>query len=357
MDVVAQALETYRLAAKRELIAMTTTKIVILNWNGRRHLERFLPQVVANTPQGVGIVVADNGSDDDSVEFLRANFAGVEILELGGNYGFAEGYNRALAAMEADYFVLLNSDAAPAPGWFGPLLALIESNAAIGAVAPKLLWAEEPERFEYAGASGGFIDALGYPFCRGRILSTVECDRGQYDESRDVFWGTGACLMVRSRVFREMGGFDSRFFAHMEEIDLCWRMQLRGYRICVEPASVVYHLGGGTLQANSPRKTFLNFRNNLMMLYKNLSAASLFWVIAARMILDGVAALGWLATGRSALFKSVWRAHRDFFRFRPGLKADRRRIQEGRSTSPRYIYKGSIVLRYIFGRKYFGKLL
>lgn len=336
---------------------MPSVKVVILNWNGRSFLERFLPAVVGNTPPRVGIVVADNGSDDRSVEFVEEAYPTVEIVRLDRNYGFAEGYNRALERLTADYFVLLNSDAEPLPGWIDPLVDKAESDPRIAAVAPKLLSWDERGRFEYAGASGGFIDGLGYPFCRGRIMSTVEYDKGQYDDPRDVFWGTGACLLVRSVAFRELGGFDASFFAHMEEIDFCWRAQLAGYRICVEPASVVYHLGGGTLPQNTPRKTFLNFRNNMMMLYKNLSGRSLFWVLAARLLLDGVAALGWLVTGKVRLFKAVWQAHREFFRRRPELKAVRKRIQASKVASSRYIYRKSIVLRYICGNKTFGKLL
>lgn len=336
---------------------MSRVKVVILNWNGRDLLERFLPAVFANTPAGVGIVVADNGSYDRSVEFLEEAYPEVEVLRLDRNYGFAEGYNRALAKVKADYYVLLNSDAEPSPGWLEPLYAKVESDGQIAAVAPKLLSWGSQERFEYAGASGGFIDGLGYPFCRGRILSTVELDRGQYDDARDIFWGTGACLMVRAEIFRELGGFDGSFFAHMEEIDLCWRAQLRGYRICVEPASVVYHLGGGTLPPNTPRKTYLNFRNNLVMLYKNLSRRSLWWVIATRLVLDGIAALGWWLTGKPQLFKAVWQAHRDFLGRRKELKPVRRDIQQTRKASSRNIYRGSVILRYIFGRKTFGKLL
>lgn len=336
---------------------MPSVKVVILNWNGRSFLERFLPAVVGNTPARVGIVVADNGSDDRSVEFVEEAYPTVEIVRLGKNYGFAEGYNLALERLTADYFVLLNSDAEPTPGWLDPLVEKAESDLRIAAVAPKLLSWDERGRFEYAGASGGFIDGLGYPFCRGRILSTVEYDTGQYDDSRDVFWGTGACLLVRSGVFRKLGGFDASFFAHMEEIDFCWRAQLAGYRICVEPAGVVYHLGGGTLPQNSAQKTYLNFRNNITMLYKNLSGRSLFWVLGARLLLDGAAALGWLVTGKAGFFKAVWRAHREFFRRRPELRAVRKQVQALKVSPPRYIYRKSIVLRYIFGSKTFGKLL
>ncbi len=258
-------------------------KIVILNWNGRAHLERFLPSVVSHST-GASVVVADNGSDDDSAAFLRKHYPQVELLLLDKNYGYAEGYNRALEQVAADCYVLLNSDVEVEEGWLGPLAKLMASNERIAALAPKILSYDRPGYFEYAGASGGFLDAFGYPFCRGRILDTIEQDDGQYDTSRDVFWASGACMMVRADVFRKLGGFDGDFFAHMEEIDFCWRAQLAGYRIMVEPRSRVFHLGGGTLPNNSPRKLYLNYRNNLSMLYKNLSKRH---VMAAALYEDG----------------------------------------------------------------------
>ena len=237
---------------------MTKTAIVILNWNGRQHLEQFMPSVVEHTPATTEIVVADNGSTDNSVEFLREHYPTVRVITLPTNYGFAEGYNRALAEVDAEYFVLLNSDVEVTAGWLEPLVATLTNNRNVAAVAPKLRSYGYRDRFEYAGAAGGFIDFLGYPFCRGRILSTVEQDCGQYDTPRDVFWASGAAFCCRADLFRILGGFDGDFFAHMEEIDLCWRMQLAGYRIMVEPRSVVYHLGGGTLPNESPQKLYLN---------------------------------------------------------------------------------------------------
>ena len=339
---------------------MPVVKVVILNWNGRAHLERFLPSVVENTPEGVDIILADNGSTDDSLGWLASNYPMVRIIRLDRNYGYAGGYNRALAdesLSDADYFILLNSDVRTPADWCEPLVGLLESGRDIAAAMPKILSYNDNGRFEYAGACGGFIDGLGYPFCRGRILSCVEKDEGQYDDRRDVFWASGACFAVRASVWRESGGFDEDFFAHMEEIDLCWRLQAAGFRVAVEPASRVYHLGAGTLAANNPRKTYLNFRNNLAMLYKNLSRRSLFWVLSARLLLDGLAALGYLFTFRGEFFKAVLRAHIDFWKWRPRLKEKRKIILQSRIAKPRNIYRGSIVLRYIFGRRKFGRLL
>lgn len=319
-------------------------KVVILNWNGRNHLERFLPSVMAATPYPVA--VADNGSTDGSVEFLRANFPDAEIVQLDRNYGFAEGYNRALEHLEADIFILLNSDVETPNGWCEPLVEILESESDVAAVQPKILSLPEPQKFEYAGAAGGFIDALGYPFCRGRIMNTIETDLGQYDVRRDVFWASGACMAVRASVFRELGGFDARFFAHMEEIDLCWRAARAGWRIVTEPRAAVYHLGGGTLAHGSERKIFLNFRNTLLMLHKNRGGA----VVWFRMVLDGGSALVYLVSGRWKFARAVWRAHREFLK----MKGPRPRIEHKRITG---IYCGSILLRYFFGRRRFGNMM
>ena len=288
---------------------MSKTKVVILNWNGRAHLERYLPSVVRHTMPQYGVVVADNGSTDSSLEYVAETFPEVEIVRLDRNYGFAEGYNRALQEIEAEYYVLLNSDVEVTEGWCEKLVEALDADPQLAAVAPKLLADTDRERFEYAGASGGFIDILGYPFCRGRILSTTELDEGQYDDPREVFWASGAAFACRAEVFKSEGGFDGEFFAHMEEIDLCWRMQSSGYRIGIEPRAKVYHLGGGTLSALSPRKTMLNHRNNLAMLYKNLPLGHLLWVLPARLVLDGVAAASYLVKGQWACVKAVWQAH------------------------------------------------
>ena len=337
---------------------MHGTKIIILNWNGEGHLARFLPGVVAAAPEGVGVVVADNGSTDGSLALLARDFPQVQVVRLDRNYGFAEGYNRALAHVEAEYFVLLNSDVETPAGWLEPLIETLERNPDVAAAAPKLLSVAEPGRFEYAGASGGFIDYLGYPFCRGRILRNIECDRGQYDDGRDVFWASGAAFCCRASVLRELGGFDAGFFAHMEEIDLCWRMQLAGYRVRVVPQSRVYHLGGGTLTTDSPTKVFYNHRNNLAMLYKCSSSVQRVTVAVVRPALDLLAALSYLVQGRSDNFRAVFRAYRDFLRWHRDLSRKRKTIRQNRKGSAEEkIYRGSVVLRYLLGRRTFGRMM
>lgn len=337
---------------------MSTAKIVILNWNGAVHLRRFLPSVVLATPAGVEVVVADNGSTDDSVALLAAEFPSVGVIRLDRNYGFAEGYNRALARIEADYFILLNSDVETPEGWLEPIIAALEADPDVAAAAPKLIFSEDRTKFEYAGASGGFIDFLGYPFCRGRILRTVEADNGQYDDPREVFWVTGAAFCCRADVFRELGGFDADFFAHMEEIDLCWRMQLAGYKIRIVPESTVYHLGGGTLAVDSPRKVFFNHRNNLAMLFKCSTPWQRAVVAVVRPPLDFMAALSYLLQGRAANFAAVFRAYRDFFRWHGMLARKRRTIRAAcKGSAARNIYRGSVVLRYFFGKRTFGRMM
>lgn len=337
---------------------MSTAKIVILNWNGAEHLRRFLPSVLAAAPEGVGVVVADNGSTDDSVEVLEREFESVEVVRLNANYGFAGGYNRALEQVEADYYLLLNSDVETPPGWLAPILDCLETNPDVAVAAPKLIAWSDRSHFEYAGASGGFIDLLGYPFCRGRMLRSVEEDRGQYDDARDVFWVSGAAFCCRADVFRALGGFDADFFAHMEEIDLCWRMQLAGYRVRVVPGSVVYHLGGGTLTTDSPQKVFYNHRNNLAMLYKCSSSGQRALVAVLRPVLDLLAAVSYLVQGRGDHFCAVLRAWRDFIRWHPALRRKRRAIRRSRrADSTDKIYRGSVVLRYLLGRRTFGRMM
>lgn len=337
---------------------MPIAKIVILNWNGAQHLRRFLPSVVAAAPADVGVVVADNGSTDDSLAVLAAEFPSVEVLRMDRNYGFAGGYNRALERIEADYYLLLNSDIETPEGWLAPILDCLERNPDVAVAAPKLIsWADRTT-FEYAGAAGGFIDYFGYPFCRGRILRRVEEDRGQYDDERDVFWVSGAAFCCRADVFRALGGFDADFFAHMEEIDLCWRMQLAGYRVRVVPRSEVYHLGGGTLQTDSPTKVFYNHRNNLAMLYKCTSTGQRLMVAVARPVLDLLAALSYLVQGRGDNFRAVFRAYGDFLRWHGALGRKRRAIRASRTGSAaKNIYRGSVVLRYLLGRRVFGGMM
>ncbi len=288
------------------------TAIVILNWNGYDHLRRYLPSVTEFS-SGTEIVVADNGSTDAS-EALVHSFPGVRWLPLPQNFGYAEGYNRALARVEADVFVLLNSDVRVTAGWLEPVLRRFRDNPRLGAAQPKLLADERPLEFEYAGASGGFLDALGYPYCRGRIFDTVEQDRGQYDEPVRIDWASGACLFVRTETFRGVGGLDGSYFAHMEEIDLCWRLRRAGYEVWVEPASTVYHLGGGTLQYASPRKTYLNFRNSLTTLFKNEALPSAIGKLGIRSALDLLAGCKFIAGGEVRAARAVASAHLGFYR-------------------------------------------
>ncbi len=300
--------------------------VVILNWNGASMLRRFLPSVVANTPVALAdVIVADNGSTDDSLQVLASEFPDVRILPLDRNYGFAEGYNQALKRVgeDYDYYLLLNSDVETPEGWLQPMLEYMTAHADVAACQPKLRAEHTRTHFEYAGAAGGYLDGLGYPYCRGRIFDTVEADNGQYDEVSDIFWATGAALMIRSSLFWAVGGLDARFFAHQEEIDLCWRLRSRGHRIVCIPQSVVYHVGGGTLPKENPRKTYLNFRNNLLLIYKNLPERRLRSVLFIRFWLDALASLVFLLKGEVGSFKAVWEARSEFRRTRKDFKSDR----------------------------------
>lgn len=299
------------------------TSIVILNWNGADMMRRFLPSVLEYSA-GAEVVVADNGSTDESLQMLKHDFSRVHIIKMERNYGFAEGYNQALRQVQADVYVLLNSDVRVTPGWLDPLIDCLEKHPEVAALQPKIRCEWAPTQFEYAGAAGGFIDSLGYPYCRGRLMGAVETDNGQYDEPVPIFWATGAALVIRSADYWEAGGLDGRFFAHQEEIDLCWRLRSRGRGILCVPQSVVYHLGGGTLPQGSPRKTFLNFRNNLLLLYKNLPERRLQAVMRLRFWLDALASLQMLATGQWRSAAAVWQARREFHRIRKDFEASRR---------------------------------
>lgn len=296
---------------------MTPVAVIILNWNGVSMLRRFLPEVLATTDEAVArVIVADNGSSDESLRVLAEEFPSVEVIRLEKNYGFAEGYNRAISQVGNDYVVLLNSDVATSAGWVNALLRYMDENPRCAACQPKILYSEDRSMFEYAGAAGGFVDRNGYPYCRGRIFSTVEPDNGQYDNAIHVDWATGAALMVRRDLYIGVGGLDPLFFAHMEEIDLCWRLRTAGYTIDVVPSSTVYHLGGGSLPAGNPRKTYLNFRNNLLLLYKNLPTQIRDSKIFKRKMLDGIAALKFLLSFQFKNFIAVAKAHRDFNRMK-----------------------------------------
>ena len=333
--------------------------IVILNWNGVKLLRQFLPSVIAFSRNDfTEIIVADNGSTDDSLEMLRSDFPEVKILDLKKNYGFARGYNEALKHLDADYFVILNSDVEVTPGWLESPIYLMEANPEIAAVQPKVLSYQVKTHFEYAGAAGGFIDRFGYPFCRGRIFNEVEADSGQYDNITDIFWATGACMFVRASLFHQVGGFDADFWAHMEEIDLCWRLRNQGYRIVFTPESTVYHLGGGTLSYDNPTKLFLNFRNNLWLLYKNLPGNQLVTILGFRMILDAVAAFKLLAEFNLNGIRSVLKAHFHFYRSLPELQRKRRQLhQDGHFSAPAKKFPRSIVFQfYVRKRKRFGEI-
>lgn len=283
--------------------------IVILNYNGSNYLQRFLPFVLASTYANKKVIVADNASADDSIAVVKQHFPSVEIITLDKNYGFAGGYNKALAQVQADYYVLLNSDVEVQPGWIEPIINLMEVDKAIGACQPKILSYNQRELFEYAGAAGGWLDAYGYAFSRGRVFDVLEKDEGQFNDTADIFWATGAAMFVRAEAYHKLGGLDGYFFAHMEEIDLCWRMQLAGYSIKCCPDSTVYHIGGGTLPKGNKRKVFLNFRNNLIMMAKNMPWGEKLWKIPFRVLLDIVFALKNLAAGQLVPFKAVFMAH------------------------------------------------
>lgn len=293
---------------------MKAIAVVILNWNGAKLLREFLPTVCAYNPTDIAdVIVADNGSADDSLEVLRNEFPTVKVLSFSENYGFAEGYNRAIGQLkDYKYIVLLNSDVAVTDGWLQPMYEYAEDNPDVAAMQPKIRAYREPENFEYAGAAGGYLDCNAYPYCRGRIFDTVERDEGQYDDICEVAWASGAALFVRTEVYLQTGGLDASFFAHMEEIDLCWRMRLSGYRIVAIPQSVVYHYGGASLDNASPRKLYLNYRNNLLMMYKNLPVSIRGWRIFRRRLYDGIASLKYLLSGQWQYVKAVWQAHRDF---------------------------------------------
>lgn len=331
---------------------MKQTAVVILNYNGAGMLRRFLPSVIKYSPEA-SIYVADNGSSDESCDVVRNEFPAVKLMVLDHNYGFAEGYNRALAQVDEEYAVLLNSDVEVTRGWLSPMTQFLDSNPEVAACQPKLLSFKRKYFFEYAGAAGGFIDKWGYTFCRGRIFNTVERDSGQYDDTTDVFWATGAALMIRNEVYKNNGGLDGRFFAHMEEIDLCWRLRSRGYRIACVPQSHVYHVGGATLKKENPQKTYLNFRNNLLMIYKNAPDCQLKKIMLFRKVFDNVAALKFLASGDYAAFKAVRKARRDFKAMRAGYdKARAENMKLAVTARIPEVLKSSILYKYYLGFKH-----
>ena len=338
---------------------MDKVAIVILNWNGQAMLEKYMPSVLQYSKDEATVYVADNASTDQSMAMLRQHFPGVKLIQLEKNWGFAEGYNKALKQVDAEYYLLLNSDIEVTHHWLTPMTEYLDNHPDVAACQPKLLSIFDKDRFEYAGASGGYLDHFGYPFCRGRIFETVEEDNGQYDYATDILWATGAALMIRSKDYWEAGGLDGRFFAHNEEIDLCWRLRIRGRRIVCLPESYVYHVGGGTLPKGNPMKTFLNFRNNLTMLYKCLPDKDLKSVMRWRWWLDYLAAWEMLILKRNVGdFKAIYRARRAFKRWRKDFEADRKAIQASRVAKeiPERRAFSLLWQYYVKGRKTFAQL-
>ncbi len=338
---------------------MKKVAIVILNWNGEKLMEEFLPSVIAHSPTELAeVIVADNGSTDGSIAMLKEKFPTVRIIQLDKNYGFAEGYNQALKQVENKYTVLLNSDVEVTPGWLDAPLDTLENDSTIAAAQPKIRAQRNKAFFEYAGAAGGYMDIYGYPYCRGRVLHIVEEDKGQYDTTADVQWATGACLFIRTAVYKKEGGLDGQFFAHQEEVDMCWRLRTRGYRLICTPQSVVYHVGGATLTTENPRKTFLNFRNSLLMVYKNSLEKDLKHVLRVRLLLDYVAAAKFLLCGHYPNAKAVYEARKAFHAMLPDYAAKRKENLAKRTIDelPEQM-RGSLILAfYLKGKKKFSAL-
>jgi GT2 family glycosyltransferase len=339
---------------------MNTPKVavVILNWNGAKYLRDFLPYVLASTYPNMDVVVGDNGSTDESVAFLKSRYPLVRIIENNDNYGFTGGYNRVLNQVDADYYILLNSDVEVEPGWIQPVIALMESDALIAAAAPKIRSYQQKSNFEHAGAAGGFIDKFGFPFCRGRIFYEIEEDSGQYDEAGEIFWATGAAMFIKKNCWHQAGGFDEAFFAHMEEIDLCWRLKNMGYKVMYCPQSVIYHVGGGTLNTENPFKTYLNFRNNLLLLKNNLPFWRALLIISIRFWLDLIALLRFLAEGKRKDAWAINKAHYNFIKQLFKKKQKNREPKDYRSQISNLknknmsgTYSRSIVWDFFVGKK------
>ncbi len=338
---------------------MVKTAVVILNWNGIEYLKMFIDKVISNTVNEETILyVADNGSTDGSIDWISKHHKDVKLISFEENHGFAQGYNLALEHIDAQYYVLLNSDIEVTKGWLKPLIEYLDQNPDVASCQPKILSYHKRDHFEYAGAAGGFIDKYGYPLCRGRILNHIEKDSGQYDNTTDIFWSTGACMAVRAEAWEKCGGFDADFFAHMEEIDLCWRFHLSGYRVSFIPDSKVFHIGGGTLPYTSPFKTYLNFRNSLYLLFKNLPDNKIKKVLLLRKLLDGTAALFFLVKGQFSSVRAVWKAHIDYYRHLDKLKKKREIIRSvcGNEHVGLVLNKCVVFKFYIKGKKTFNSL-
>lgn len=331
---------------------MNKVAVVILNWNGINFLKEFIPFLIQHTTiPDVGLYVADNGSTDDSVDFLKNNFPQINLIIFEKNYGFSSGYNKAFSQIDAEYFVLLNSDVEVTENWIAPIIMLMDTDQTIAACMPKIKWYDRRNYFEYAGAAGGFIDKYGFPFCRGRILNVAEEDKGQYDKTTEVFWASGACMFVRANLYKSTGGLDDDFFAHMEEIDLCWRLKNMGYKVMYNPDVTIYHVGGGTLPNNSPHKLFLNFRNNLLLLYKNLTAEDLEKILFKRKLFDGIAAIKFLLTFSFKEFLAVYKAHRAFDLMKHDYEKIRIELQKSIvKSNHNQVYRRSIIVDFFIRR-------
>lgn len=330
---------------------MSKVAVVILNYNGEKFLRQFLPAVIQYSNEAE-ISVADNASTDNSLVVLQQEFPSVRVIRLAENYGFCGGYNRALLHVKADYYVLLNSDVQVTENWLPPLVTLLDKNASIAAVQPKIRAYHQPLFFEYAGAAGGYLDSLGYPFCRGRLFDFVEEDKGQYNDVKEIFWATGACMMVRADVYQQLHGLDEDFFAHMEEIDLCWRMKRMGYAVYYHGGSTVFHVGGGTLSKLSPTKTFLNFRNGLFLLFKNFSGFELVVKLPLRLLLDYVAMLRFVVSGQGAHAKAIVKAHYHVMRSSKRLLKKRKESTSANQENRTGLYKGLIIWDFfVLGKK------
>ncbi len=327
---------------------MSKIAIVILNWNGVHFLERFLPKVIETSKNQTEIIVIDNASTDSSIEFMQQEHPDIRLILNEKNFGFAGGYNTGLKQIDAEYYIILNSDIEVGESWISPIITFMDKHHEVAACQPKILSYNEPKLFEYAGAGGGFIDSYGYPFCRGRIFQHLEEDNKQYDQKQEVFWASGACLFIRAKEFHDVGGFDEDYFAHMEEIDLCWRLKQKGKQIYCIPESKVYHVGGGTLPNNSAFKTYLNMRNNLCMVYKNLPKNQLFKIILSRLVLDGIAAIKFFFSGGISNFIAVFKAHFYFYKNLNKLNNKRKKIHHKNVSM---IFQGNIVLEHFVKRR------
>lgn len=330
--------------------------VVILNWNGKAYLEQFLPGILLSEYDNLQIVVGDNGSTDDSVSFLQENFPTVKIIQNDQNYGFAGGYNKVLERVEADYFILLNSDVEVVPNWIKPIISLMESDAQIAVAQPKIKWQLNKNQFEYAGAAGGYLDIYAFPFCRGRLFNVYEFDNGQYNEQKEIFWTSGAAFFIKSKCWKEAGGLDADLFAHMEEIDLCWRLKNLSYKIMYCPDAEVYHVGGGTLQTENPFKTYLNFRNNLIIMQKNLPAGDAIFRITIRMFIDFIAWWHFLLTGKPKFTMAVTKGHWHFLKSLSKTNKKRKAVQKDyiKHTG---VYNNSIVWAFFIKKiRYFSNL-